>query len=627
MSNDLLFLELENDNSLKLNYDYEPKAMSPAPNSYLKYLKSSTMGHYLHNLDNVTWQEWQETDVGLNTGIIDSDIIKMQIEQNNTLLAEKLGDFNTIFYEKLLYSIPLVSPKKDIAIWDGYENYDVNEGLIRSLMLGSYWSNNPSRTGNQTHLNIPFRSSLNGEYLNLTSNFDDSNIFISDLVHDSLLYYDKNSDPHPAIAYNYHSREVNYDHDKDIGTPPIPVQEYTYYLGNESFWSPVNFEGINYDKKKVNANDFALALDFITHPLTNYNSKYKYSSILDYGVITSVFENDTLIIRINKNFHSLNDEFNLGNIKPLPYHLLGEDLTLFDGNIINIDNPGFNPQDTLEWNMWNSLDNHRTTGQFELVSHDDESYDFKVREDYWYPSENKSSIYFPSVLVEEILNNNKFNISVFAPHLSNNNNEYYWVDPIHKIQTISLVLIDNTHVALQHFESGKIDIFNPYRLGQINVEKFKTSENHEYYQFAGDRNPILLNFDLTNPHLKKFAVRKAIAHVLDKEKFINIYDGFAANQESVISIDYPQYHSTYTISYDYITSRDLMRAEGYQAIDTNDYVAYADIPLVTDVIDTDSFDNSENQSLVDNVFKYRSIISGVLVILLVVVLRKRFLNN
>ena len=75
-----------------------------------------------------------------------------------------------------------------------------------------------------------------------------------------------------------------------------------------------------------------------------------------------------------------------------------------------------------------------------------------------------------------------------------------------------------------------------------------------------------------------------------------MYDGFAEPAHSIVSGYYIWWNEPYRVNYDYNTSRDHMRGEGYQALETPDFINHIPQPPVTRIINAcgPSYLGSEN---------------------------------
>lgn len=139
------------------------------------------------------------------------------------------------------------------------------------------------------------------------------------------------------------------------------------------------------------------------------------------------------------------------------------------------------------------------------------------------------------------------------------------------VDTIMLYFDDLIH---QRFLDGNMDIasFNPDNGNMDMLEKLKEDSNINikplYDLFSGQ----LLSFDLSNEHLAKYNVRKAIASAIDKDVLVQLQNGEVERWDNPVWLYYQDlYNPNIRIDYDYAVARDLMREEGYWAAETPDF--------------------------------------------------------
>ncbi|MCY3412684.1 MAG: hypothetical protein INQ03_13685 [Candidatus Heimdallarchaeota archaeon] len=557
----------------------EPSTMfdfaSPIPNLVAnRYLSDSFYGSQVLQLDDKEWSDWQNYDVGYRQEEINSYIRDIDTADN---ITKAYQDFNDFYMENLLYEIPLVSKVTRIAMWDGYRGSDHSywdtDGIIRAISLGAHWDSNPEgREGNSTHLNLAIPAPR--EYVfDPYQSIDAATRSLTQFTHSSLLSFDPEGRPHPSLAWNFYNRDTMLDHDHNSSTADIEVTQYSFLLGNNSYWSENNQTT---SEEKLDATDLTLALDLFKVIRSRNDTRIPYiewiDEVLAYNSTTTLTRDDTLNIYMNSS-DSANLRF-IGELKPIPHHLLGGLLHFNETNsTLSVDMP-FHPWNSEEWDHWESYEGHSLVGEFALVLLQEERLDFRARADYWYPNEWDISEYYNASdpNISTIETDEQVALSLWGGSSDYDQDPYYWAfsgsdlkSTFHSIDTYSLKLIEDVNNELIQFEAGELDAFVSTRLGaeqvaaHIEDERFSVRIQNRSFQTE------ILIFNLKHEDLAKINVRKAINVGMDREVFVQIQDGFATPSYSITNIEGIQS----IISYSYETARDLMRLEGYQAADTN----------------------------------------------------------
>ncbi len=562
---------------------------SPVPSFITQYHSDpSTFGDKIYQLNTPEFQEWQVNDTMITTKYVDALLEEIEFEMDLENRKDLITEFNDLFFTNLLYDIPIVSKTPLTSMWKGFggeynELWDPNEGVVRSRMLGANWTEFTSaerESDNNTislRINTPVEENMFDPY----QSFDESTGLITEIMHDGLLYFDKNYDAHPGIAWNWYfnKTDILYDHDNFTDTPEIAIYEYVWFLGNQSYWSATtDIIGNPIEREIVDGNDFVMALDMLRHPMTNTNSIGGLNAIVNYFSNTTLNPNDTFTIRIRGDRLSPNDYYNFGSIKPIPHHILGGDLLINETSMAKVtDFVNWNPQLSEEWMHWSSYVGHSLVGPYELLEYDNEySYIYEARADYYYPNEMDSNLYYENTEFLSLENKYGWNFTIFGPHINNMTAEphyWNWGNPkpsSQGIETIQYSIINDINAALLSFEAGNIDFFESSDLGAQIVENHQNNPKFVIKDHISETGPELLVFNLLHDDLKKFNVRLAIAHVLDKDEFVNIHDGFAKPHHSIVWPRDDWWYVPHYIEYDYDKSRDLMRSEGYHALQ-NEY--------------------------------------------------------
>ena len=578
----------------------------PTPGFMWSYHSTRTsFGQSMYQLHYPEFQEWQAEDAGVTTEEVDTLLEDIEFELNLAVRLDLVTEFNDLYMSKLLYDMPVIARTFLTAMWKGYggetnELWDPEEGIMGSRALGATWgaATPADRVSNSTHIRLDTVTPGVDGMFDPFQSFDSATTDITRYMTASMLDFDASYGAHPGIAYNYFFNETFSD-TYNVGnvTHPVmvPTYELTWFLGDGAMWAEtVDVDGNVVPSEAVDAQDFVLAYDMFKHPSTVLNGKEIYDPILDYYAGTTVFTDDTFTVKINANEVTPDDYFSFGAMDPVPDHLLGGVLTYNTTHSGAVDDfsDDFNPQETEEWELWASIDGHTLPGAFDVVEYvKGEYYSYAARDDYSYPNEDDVATYYDATSFAALETLYGFDFEVFAPHENDVNPDvFYWgyagagVKPTTQgITTFEWVVIDDINAVLLAFESGNIDGFGSTGLGAQTVENHQNNPDLVVKESIPQRGPELIVFNLLNEDLKKINVRLAIAHAIDKDELVKIHDGFAKPHHSVVWPKLTNWIVPAEIAYDYNASRDLMRSEGYKALETPEFVNENPEPPVNEV--------------------------------------------
>jgi ABC-type transport system substrate-binding protein len=567
----------------------------PTPGFMWSYHSTRTsFGQSMYQLHYPEFQEWQAEDAGVTTEEVDTLLEDIEFELNLAVRLDLVTEFNELYMTKLLYDMPVIAQTYLVAMWKGYggennELWSPEEGMMGSRALGATWTSfTPAdRVSNSTHIrDSTVTPGVDGMF-DPNQSFDSATTDITRYMTQSMLDFDASFGAHPGIAWNFMFNETfgdTYDHDNNATTAEVETYELTWFLGDQVMWAPtVDVNGDAVASEAVDAQDFVLAYDMFKHPDTVLNGKEMFDPIVDYYASTTVFTDDTFTVKINANEVTPDDYFTFGAMDPVPFHLLGGSLTngTHSDTVANPAIAGFNPQETEEWELWAHMDGHTLPGPFDVVEYKKgEFYSYAARDDFSYPNEDDVATYYDATALAAIEAEFGFDFEVFAPHENTVNPDvFYWgygaagAKPTTQgITTFEWVVIDDVNARLLAFESGNLDVFGSTGLGAQTVENHQNNPNLVVKESIPTRGPELIVFNLLNPDLKKINVRLAIAHAIDKDELVKIHDGFAKPHHSVVWPKLTNWVVPHEIAYDYNVSRDLMRSEGYKALETPEFV-------------------------------------------------------
>ncbi len=555
----------------------------PVPDFMWQYHSTQTsFGQSLYQLHYPEFQDWQLEDVGVATADVDQLLEDIEFEQNLNIRKSLIDQFNELFMTKLLYDYPMYSSTAKTSMWKGYggennELWNPDLGALESRMLGATWTSyTPSeRISSSTHMRLSLDSPASAEMFDPNQSFDSATSDLTRYIHDGLLYMDENYQTHPGIAWNWYFRDsgVTYDHDNNVVTPEIDTIELVYLLRDDAMWTETtDVSGNAVPTEAVDAQDFVLAMDMYKHPLSLISGKEYYDPVVDYFASTSITNNDTFTIRINAEEFAVDSYYTYGAISPVPAHILGGEL-YYNFNTAKVsDFASWNPQQAEEWTHWASPEGHSLVGAYDIVDLNiGEYYSYAARNDYYYPNEDDVDTFYDPVALFAIETDTGLDLSIFAPHMNTiHPSPLYWAwDSPAKpssqgIETFEYVVIDDINAVLLVFDSGNVDLFESSGLGAQQVKEHEENPNLVVKTSLQARGPESLFFNLLNPDLKKFNVRLAIAHALDKQLMTEISDGLAVPHDSVVWMNSGFYYDdSFGIDYDLDYAKSLMELEGY----------------------------------------------------------------
>jgi ABC-type transport system substrate-binding protein len=300
------------------------------------------------------------------------------------------------------------------------------------------------------------------------------------------------------------------------------------------------------------------------------------------------------------------------NLAPIPSHIFGETLT--NGTLTETFNHtmSFDPLSSLEWQRFVAANGtgYTSVGPYNVGDFTSgEFWSYDANPDYWFPNEwDATTLGAQTPLAGATDYETEYGVDYTKWIMGINGwgyenypqDAYYWnganfglaanTKPTSQgLETITYTVINDVNTQLIKFESGEIDQFGSSALGAEVVNAHETSDDFVVKDFIPNSGARMLFFNTDNPHLKKFNVRLAITKAMDREKLVAIHDGLG---QAWWNLAYPNKQTgTFVwdevqnpIPFSYEEARDLMRAEGYTARDSNDDISTADIPNVNEAV-------------------------------------------
>lgn len=565
----------------------------PTPGFMWKFHSTLTsFGADMYQLNNPDFQAWQTIDTGVTTEEVDTLLEDIEFELDLIQRQALLDQFVQLYYEKLLYDFPMVSSIFQVAMWAGYggaenELWDAQEGILtsRAFMAGNAWTEATSadRNANATHLRLRTVTPGTAGMFDYHQSFDSATTDLTRYMQDGVFSFDKDFNPHPGIAvqgYSNTTSEAQLDRDIDgDGAKNVTLVEWGYFFDGSAFWdATTDKDGNAIASEAVDAEDMVLTFDMFKNPNTVLNGKEAFDNVAGYEAVDFVGTNDLFRFWIYADQATPDDYFSFGAFyPPTPAHILGG--TLSNGTTTgDVKSTFWNPQDTDEWDHWESFEGQSAAGAYDIVEFEaGEFYSYRERADYWFNNEWDFEDYYTAntAALDAYGDARGVDLSIFAPHAyTATPDAYYWAylaaeakPTFQAVKTFEYVVIDDINAALLQFEGGNLDTFTSTALGAQKVDDH-LAKGFILKNVIPVRGPELLVFNLLHPDLKKYKVRAAISHVLDKDEIIKIHDGFAEIHHSVVwAFQGKWYKDTWGLRHDYSKAYNLMTEMGYDALE------------------------------------------------------------
>ncbi len=534
-----------------------------APDFYDLYHSQGFFGDLLYQLASDEWQSWLPNDPG-SGGITQREVDNLIGNMTNSfdLLGERKQltlQFQQMFMEQLLYDYPLLAPTGIFSIWHGLENFDPEEGTLGSAYLGAYWGNetSPDRQNNASTIAVRL-ASITGNFDPLQVADSETSTTLAGLFPSLLLFSGRDYSPHPFLAKQFN---VSTWFDAPIGpngtTVDVPYGRMDFWINNDWKWRYPN--GTEFGPVTVDDVKFSFDLRTAPHTLINGKSAYQYI----HHVETNATEGR---VSVFVSVPNVDDLFAFGGMDIVPYDLLGGELTFANGTKITaLGNTSYNPFETEEWNAFE--DNPVQSGPYYIDFSDVNQY--KPGE-YIYKWANPDFT-FP----------NEWDSSNFDMRTPEAEDAYFfaWADDpntaTHEKPTEMTInqfyypIVEDINVELILFKAGEVDLTSPTAFGGNELQSQINDPRFDVHTVSTTATADLLIFNLLDPNLKKYNVRRAIAHAVDKTALQALVDNLREPQDSPVKPFFKNnyYSDQWKIPYDIEAAKDLMRKEGYTIVD------------------------------------------------------------
>lgn len=544
-----------------------------APDFYDLYHSEGFFGDLTYQLSSEEWQNWLPNDPANTEGITQDDVDNLigNMTFNFDLLGERKDltlQFQQMFMENLLYDYPLLAPTGIFSIWHGLDNFDPEEGTLGSAYLGARWgSETPSERINNASTIAVRLASLTGNFDPLQVADSETSTVLSGLFPQLLMFSGRDYSPHPWLAKEF---KVTTWFDAPIGpngtTVDVPFGKMDFYLYDDWQWRYPNGTVFG----PVTVDDVKFSFEMRMAPHTLINGKSAFEPI--YNVTAYPSENKVSVFITEP---TVDDIFSFGGMDIVPYDLLGGDLSFDNGTVIRaLENTtdtattgftNYNPFETVEWDAFE--DNPVQAGPYYVDFSDVNQY--KAGE-FVYKWANPLFT-FP----------NEWDSTNFDQRTPETEDAYFfaWADDPNTSEkekptemTINQFyhpIVEDVNIELILFKAGEVDLTSPTAFGGAELQSQIDDPRFDVHTVSTTSTADLLIFNLLDPHLKKYNVRRAIAHAIDKTALQALVDNLREPQDSPVKPFFKNnyYSDQWKIPYDLEAAKNLMRAEGYTIID------------------------------------------------------------
>lgn len=543
-----------------------------APDFFENYHSQGFFGDLVYQLSSDEWKAWLPQDIG--SGGITQDAVDSLIENiSSTFDFPERRDltlqFQQMFMEQLLYDYPLLAPIDIISTWHGLENFDPVEGTLGSAILGAKWGvETPPERKNNASTIAEMLLSVTGSFDPLQVSDAETQSLLSGLFPQLLMFSKRDYSPHPWLAKEFNLTTWYGAPNPDAsvgGIVDIPNGRLDFYLYDNWQWRYPN--GTVFGPVTVDDVKFTFDVMKANHTLISIQSEL---DMIDHIEVNAT-ENRVSIFVTHP---EIDDLYNFGKIQIIPYGLLGGDLTFTNGTVIRgLENTSaplpfwkYNPLETQEWDAFAA--NPIQAGPYYIDFSDPNQYS---------PGQFVYKWANPLFTFPNEWDNPNFDLR--TPEAED---PYFftWADDPNTsekekpteitINQFYYPISSDIYNELQLFKSGEVDILSPLLFGTAELKAQLDNPLFDIHTQPFRTTADLLIFNLLDPHLRKYNVRRGIAHMVDKVSLNAITMNLREPQDSpVVPFFKDSYYSDqWKIPFDYEAAKILMQLEGYVVPDS-----------------------------------------------------------
>jgi hypothetical protein len=552
-----------------------------------------------------TRQAARESPLAQTQDDVDALVIAIQRNLDMESRYEQTLLFQQMFMEELLYDYPLLAATGIIGVWDGFVGYDPDEGFLTSSFRGAHWDYDAFPTledRDNGEKDLAFSIGSLDSVFNPLLGASNPQTQAEANLFPQLTMSDKGFRIHPNVAVQV--ERLDWEGAPTLNSACVAtelvVRECSPVTGGESnntielgrykllMPTPDNtasggiLEGVDVrywidpvtqeTTQPIRPSDFAL-----TWSLYMSNDHVQINGMSFFDAVWKVDANDSSgELNIYIYIPTLDDVSILGFVQAIPHYLLGGELTIPSSSDKTYATPLWAPADTtglvdpttLSLNAIFQTEefiqfglNPIQGGQYYVDFSNNSMYApgevliKKANPHYWFPNELRDSPGGNFNLNDESYGGYFFNWDGFDPE-----------NPKFTVETIIMPIIEDLSADLILFRSGTIDANAPSMFGGAEIQAQTNDPRFRVHTFLTSATADLLMFNLLNPNLVNYDIRRAIAHAVNKAELQVIVDGLQEPQDSPVKTLFKLsgwYSDEWKIDYDLDAARTLMLQNDY----------------------------------------------------------------
>ncbi len=504
---------------LLYDFDYQQ-----TPMIYEFYSPSSTFGNKMYQISDSQLSNKYSNSSDNFLSLIEQ--YEDTIDKNERVTLAK--ELQKVFNEELIWDIPISSNPEIIAYWNGFGEFDIEEGIVRSIYKGAKWNTIPDQrldSRSDTELIYPlFDANKMPHPLYINSRADR---LVIEALYSSAFLMDKDKELHPSLIKSYY-------HNTTEGS------DWYLTLQDNVLWT---------DRQELNAEDFKFTYDVSSFDWIGARDLRKWR----YYESTEII-NDTSI-KVSFSQETIDEEYLLANTYIIPEHIYNTTFTGGDGKTY-LPYVGGYPESSPEWVEYAT--EAVSAGAYRIK-------DFQlgvsitVEDDinYWFPNEDRIDTIF-----DQSSTVNKEAYYFKTKNLGIDYIDFQFSDPSTIDENSEKILFDAGQRDFMYFtkQTEDSDYFSDKEIN-LEINELRNSG-------------IKLVFNSKNIRIKEYDIRKALALALDYDKIENFLDLGYVTQNTIVSPIFTEYYATeYALENNYPLARDIFRSYGLQAFESTEFIS------------------------------------------------------
>lgn len=473
---------------------------------------------------------------GINVSTMQSLLDDITYEQDPSQRILQYNEFQRKFNEEWLWEIPILSNSRSEIIYTAFDGYNPVEGVLQSIYLGAHWSSNPTRREGVSTSTFTSAIFDNSGGINPIVRTDSDMWKINQYLYPSLFLQDEFSNLHPNLVSRY------------LQSSSGTTATWDLYLRDDVHWR--NSDGS--EGPLVSAKDVKFTMDMLRFNWTSFASNEVYSQMSNVQIV-----NDTYLqITIDK--QSPIDVTHFGLQSLVPEYVLNGTLHKDTQELGELYKERYNPTSSDEWQ--NFFYFPTTAGPYYLSEYDPTKIVLKADERFVFPTEAD----YPNFN----LGTPEIEAPYYFAYADNPETSVFEKPSALGITTRNIMWVEQFSTQYLLLLGGGIDIVD--YSNQAQPSTLDSDPDFSIYNTETPDSGDMLLLNLQNPKLQDYNVRKAIAHVINKQELENIFQKGQQEQESVISPYFTSFYTTaYAIPFDITAAQQLFKEKGYAVLNTN----------------------------------------------------------